>query len=673
MERRIRGVAFATAMMAACLAAPVAFASGFEFTVPATNVGSGWGEWVAIADVNNDGRDDLLNLGPHDMDTFWIHSLYVRLQREDRTLAPPLAFAMPGVSFQSVEGVDLEGDGDNEIVAGFDGGVAIYRWNGTEFVPSVRNASVDCRHLAIADLDRNGTRDILCQSTQQLASIFLVDAAGEPGAPSYMQTMTAPDDSGSRQIELADVTGDGYPDLLSADRGVWAFFIYENDGGSGFLPPRAYAYPREFSGQTSGAIETIDADGDGTDDIVVAMGGNSPRSRLLVYRRDGHGGLQLWKMLATKDIPDRLLRYDVDADGRDDLLVAHRGWASIGRYMGTASGLSETERLTGNIIVGTLFAYLAAGDLDSDGHTDVATNNLSFQVSLKYGMGRPPGDLSANFLSDVTWRSAASGANTVWLDAGSNTAMELANVAAPWTIAAIADFDDDDKADLFWRNPNNGANMIWRSGNATTLQATVPAAAVWKLVGSGDFDGDAKADVLWRNSNSGANQLWLAARYDRAHTITAVPDKAWTVVGIGDFDGDRRDDLLWRNTTTGANIIWYSAASATSVSLATVTAMEWKVAGVGDFDGDAMDDILWRNAKTGANTIWRSANAARQMVVTAAAPAWTVAAIGDYRGDRKYDILWRNRTTGANVLWHDAMASRAATLTGASTAWEVVP
>ena len=132
----------------------------------------------------------------------------------------------------------------------------VYRWNGTEFVPDAQDSAFGCTLMDIADLDGNGKQDILCVSLQQAASIFYVDDAGQISAPSYM-AMASP--NAAAQLKLDDVTGDGRPDALMISAGVWAFFMYANDGAGGFLPAQAYAFSTGF---TSSAIEAFDVDGD---------------------------------------------------------------------------------------------------------------------------------------------------------------------------------------------------------------------------------------------------------------------------------------------------------------------------------------------------------------------------------------------------------------------------
>jgi hypothetical protein len=74
----------------------------------------------------------------------------------------------------NVECVDLDGDGNDEIVAGFRGkpyGVYIYRWNAGKWNREILDqGTISAAGCAVADLDGNGRPDIVCigQATHNL-------------------------------------------------------------------------------------------------------------------------------------------------------------------------------------------------------------------------------------------------------------------------------------------------------------------------------------------------------------------------------------------------------------------------------------------------------------------------------------------------------------------------
>lgn len=260
-------------------------------------------------------------------------------------------------------------------------------------------------------------------------------------------------------------------------------------------------------------------------------------------------------------------------------------------------------------------------------------------------------DFNGDGSSDVLWRHASNGRNSIWLSASLDTVQAVTQVSSlAWRMVGVGDVDADGKADIVWRNTSSGVNTIWRSGNGATTRPMASMTSAWQVVGMGDFDGDGSSDVLWRNASTGANMIWKSANQSTTQAMTTITDLDWKVAGVGDLNGDGRDDVLWRNHRTGGNGIWWSGNFATKASLMAV-ALAWQVAGVGDFNGDGVDDVLWRNASSGANSIWKSGNVATVQAVTRVANlAWRIEGTGDYDGNGADDVLWRS-STGANIVW----------------------
>lgn len=472
-------------------------------------------------------------------------------------------------------------------------------------------------------------------------------------------------------MQLEDVTGDGLSDLVIASSQANSFFVYPHDGVSAFLP--AYSYPQsEEFWAWPGAIEVMDIDGDGANEVITASPCNRPCSNVFVYRRDTQGFLYLAKTIPTYDIPFALTAYDIDRDGNEDLLVGHSGWFEVGRYMGQGTDLSTTELRSSVPVNGPSFSQ-AFGDLNHDRRTDLVVAN-SFGVSLLYGATRTINDFNGDYVTDVLWRNPVTNQNVIWKSANNTTPQAMNSVGLAWTLQTTGDFNGDGKYDVFWRNTMTGQNVIWRSANAATGQAVTSITNLdWAVVGAGDFDGDGKSDLLWRNGTTGANAIWKSANYVTQQTVNTLSDLRWQVAGIGDFDGDGKSDILWRHSTYGNNAIWRSGKSASPQAVTTM-AVSWTFTGVGDFDDDGRDDIVWRHAGTGANAIWRSANSATTQAVTGVTNlSWKIAAVGDYDGDGRSDLLWRNTTSGTNVIWRSAVSTTPKGVTGVTNLdWRIV-
>ncbi|QSX77926.1 FG-GAP repeat domain-containing protein [Agrilutibacter solisilvae] len=628
-------------------AVPVAAHAGAFMFGPPVQVWDKSTSAVAVADFNGDGRDDVAVVGMQ---------LYVDvlLQQADGTLLRTHRLSSPVTVFD-LGVADLGKDGTRELLVGHARGLSTYKWNGANgFTLKEHAATYACQAIGTADLQGDGLEDVVCVGDAEAMLYYGAMATGL-SAPSYMQVATV------GRPRLRDVTGDGKPDLLLANGTSNSFFVYAHDGNRGFLPAVAYTYPKDYA--WSQDIEVVDHAS--AREVIVAASCNTPCATLYKYRRAPNGYFELAEQLPTFDNPHAMLATDVDEDGRQDLLVGHRGWMTIGRYMGLGQRLSPAELWTPLHV--KYPDHMAIGDLNHDGHADLAVSDGLLHIH--YGGRQPVSDFNGDFVSDVAWTNEA-GQNMLWLSANSASTRTLDAQDGNWSLQAVGDFDGDGSADSFWRNRVTGANEVWSAGQARLTATTSIASQDWQVVGAGDFDGDSRADLLWRNARTGANTIWKSATSETYQAL-AVADLGLKVAGIGDFTGDGRSDILWRHATTGANVVWPSSRQDLQQALTSVASQQWQVAGVGDFNGDGTDDLVWRNSATGANELWLSGLSARRVLIAAVPVHTTLAAVGDYNGDGRADLMWRNASTGENVIWRSADKNQLQPV-GSLVGWKVV-
>jgi hypothetical protein len=642
-----------------------ASSAAFDFKPPVRMEFAGTTWAVAVGDVNADGRDDMATIVGSGLEVF--------LQDADGALSIRISLGSPPLDYLTVTLGDVDGDGGNEVLVGHDSGLMVYKWDGSGLAGENQPSQYPCWYMATADLDLDGVTDVFCHGRYGDATLYYSGPGYGFGSPVYMLTAIHANSlcCTTFDFELADVTGDGTPDLIAAGSTSNSFLVYPHDGTRGFLPAVAYPYPYEDN-IWSRTIEVADLDDDGVDEIVAANSCGMPCSSILLYKRGANGYFYLSREMPTYESPSVILARDIDKDGRHDLIVGHGGWFTVGLYMGRAGGLSTSEWRFDVQTQGGSDRY-ALGDLNGDGLVDLAIAN-SLGVSVLHGARRTSNDFNGDRVSDLLWRHSL-GSNAIWLSTDKTTPLAIDPIDPDWSVQAVGDFDGDGFAETFWRNRATGANEVWMPLYGYRTPVTGVTSRAWQVVGAGDFDGDNEADLLWRNSNTGANILWKSADPARRQNLVTVTDLRWQVVGTGDFDGDGRSDIVWRHSTLGRNVIWRSGNRSNPQAMTGVTNLAWKVAGVGDFNGDGKDDVVWRNTKTGANTIWLSAKGSTQQSVRGVTNlAWTIAAVGDYNGDARADLMWRNTATGANVAWRSANAKQQQAVTSvANLRWGIVP
>ena len=642
-----------------CAAIPgVGAADEFDFSPYVSFPIGSWPEAVAIGDVNGDRLDDMVVITSSYFDENNDKRIFVRLQDPDGTLSEPFKHLYGTSDVRQVALGDIDNDGAAEILVGQPTGLVISRWNGsdgfqTRNIPFQQgNGNV----VATQDVNGDGHLDVISFDLYG-STVLLGNGVGE------FTLSPGPSGNGLQDIKIGDVSGDGRPDIVAAGT-TFDFYVYRNIGGGNFDDAVAYRPPNAISVTNSIAIG--DFDNDGKNEVAVPSWGRradgDSEYGLYVYAQTEAGALdESPAKTPIVGVPTSVLAYDIDGDGRQDILDA-RGTANlVGRFMRGASGFGA------EIFAEAPFdshnpAALAAGDVDDDGCGDVATVSPAGGLVLLYGenciRNRTPDDFNADGVADLLWHNNGTGESEIWLSADSAAIRAVTRVnSTDWRIVATGDFNGDDRADIVWHNQLTGAGTIWKSGNYATQQGltriTDPA---WAIAGTGDYDGDGNDDLLWRHATSGKNAIWKSGNYRTQQAITAVTDVLWQAAGSGDFDGDGRDDILWRHATSGRNAIWRGGDYRHQQAVTAITNVEWNVEAVGDFDGDGLDDLFWRHAN-GANSIWRAAAYTRQLAVPKQATRWALGASADYDGNGKDDLVWRNSVNGNNLIWRAAASN----------------
>jgi hypothetical protein len=656
----------------------VASAAGFSFGRPIrlvterNVVGS-----VAVGDANGDGRKDLAYT--RDV-AFQTVELVLHLQRTDGSFAAPIRMPLPGnrsMKTAPISFVDTNKDGKQELFVGMEGTANVLaRLNGTTLTGVDVPTTAGCEYIALGDIEGDGNLDVVCHNWQNILTVHFGDGVGGfRGTLEYETPAGNWYQNNLKSLVIADVTGDGRPDVTVSASSINSFFVLENNGLGGFWPG-AIAYPHHAwsnEGVFPAGLAVLDIDGDDVNEVVTATPGIGPDSMLNIYRRTTAGYLAFAERFPIRDSTTALQSSDIDGDGDDELLAGHFEFHDVTVFGADTTGIlaqaryelpgfGETiESILNRRIVGSSHA-LALGDLDGDGCTDLAAATYA-GVTLLFGCEParrklPISDFDGDGMSDLLWRYDALSVNALWRWAdhdswyGDCPIVDCPTlIPPPWKHQAFGDFDGDGSSDTFIRHPQTGENRVLLAAWYIRSIATVTNQQ-WQVVGTGDFDRDDRSDLVWRNSATGANTIWRAADINAQRTMTTVIDRAWKIAGIGDFDGDGFSDVLWRHAGNGRNAIWRTGNNATQLAIATVNNLAWKVAGIGDFDGDGRDDIVWRNASSGANAIWRSGDSMTQLPVAAVNNFdWTIGAIGDYDGDGRADLMWRNTRTGANTIW----------------------
>jgi hypothetical protein len=174
---------------------------------------------------------------------------------------------------------DLNGDGADDVVTANlnSSDVSILLSDGAAgFLPAVSLPTFDRTFtVALGDLDQDGDLDLAIGSfDESFVNLLHNDGAAQFTLAGSIPTFA----SGIRDLEIADLNGDGFPDVVALG-GSRRCFVSLNDGQGSLLPAANYLLPEVVSHMSIG-----DADGDGDLDLAIAA---EERPSLLLNRGDG--------------------------------------------------------------------------------------------------------------------------------------------------------------------------------------------------------------------------------------------------------------------------------------------------------------------------------------------------------------------------------------------------
>jgi hypothetical protein len=343
-------------------------------------------------------------------------------------------------------------------------------------------------------------------------------------------------------IAVADVNGDGVPDLLVAttvdqglaqDPGVASVYLGATSSPGTYQQGTDY----QTTGSNPSGIAAVALSGSGTPDMVVSNFGSGTAS-VFLHDPANPGKYLAATTLTTGGQPNQVVAADINGDGKPDLVFADLSTSGNAIVLIQSATAAGTFAAPLNLSTGAMTSSVAVGDLNGDGKPDIVTANFDSNgnngsVTIFFQNASSPGTFAAG----------------VSFPAG----------AQPQSVR-IADVNGDGLPDLIVANRGPGNDGTGTPGVSVLLQdathpgsflAPVTYSTPWGAidVAVGDLNGDGKPDLVVASLGpgpTGAVSVLLQSTTTAGTfgTATSYPGYGQPLsVAIADLNGDGHPDI----------------------------------------------------------------------------------------------------------------------------------
>ena len=364
--------------------------------------------------------------------------------------------------------------------------------------------------VAIADINGDGKPDLIVTNANDKSVSILMNTTA-PGAirPSFAPQRTFATGSDPCSVAVADVNGDGKPDLIVGNAGDGTISVLLNTTEPRVATPSFAAQQTFTAGNDRCPILAEDMNDDDKPDIIVVndddvINHNGLVSVLLneitpgamILRANSFTTLQSFRV---GNQPSSLAVADINGDGKPDLIVANSNSSTVSMLLNTTASGAITSSFAPqqSFQAGMCPVGLTSTDLNDDGKPDLIVINCSTN--------------SIYALVNTTVRGAATSSFSTYRTYSAGI--------GPISIAA-ADLNGDDKPDLIVVNHNSNNVSVFL--NTTPRGAATPTFAVPLNFATGDnpqaiitadINNDGKPDLIVANWN-GKSVSVLLNTYD---------------------------------------------------------------------------------------------------------------------------------------------------------------
>jgi hypothetical protein len=300
-------------------------------------------------------------------------------------------------------------------------------------------------------------------------------------------TLTA---TGNKSVIVKDIDGDGLPDIITLGNSTVNVFHQNNTGTVTNLSNASFGTAVSYSvGSNITQLIVADVDGDGLPDILAASNANQEVSLLhntntiigtpsfasVININVGSG--TTWLGIGTIN-PNSIALADIDGDGKPDLIMVSNSTSSTGGTFNNPLFVLRNVSTSGaafSATSGVTFALPTV--IASTGGAYVAANNINVSAADLDGDGKPDLVVSAGSTNNALY---------IYHNSSTRGSVSFDNTASPYTIttgnspqfAAVGDLDGDGLLDIAVPNNTDNTVSLFRNTSVSGTISFNPTATV---------------------------------------------------------------------------------------------------------------------------------------------------------------------------------------------------
>ncbi len=450
---------------------------------------------IVFYDFNGDGVKDAVLMGSAE------YIFFAGRANGSFQASPPVVLtSASSLPPQALAMADVDGDGRMDLVIDAHDAIEVFRGNGNGtfqgpvFTRIAHEAGFGV--MAVGDLNQDGIPDVVLQEFY-LNTVNLYFGKGD-GTFGAAQVLNFPGDGPAQAIAIADLNGDGIPDLVDD-----LVEVALGQGHGSFATPIYYPVNGDSLFAGGGAIGLGDFQSKGRVDLVI----QSTAIALSILLNNGKGRF-------IDGVPTPVpggevsctAAGDFNGDGITDLAVSNN--ASIQIYLGTGKAIAPFK-------AGATYPFInggcpTAGDLNGDGKIDLlmpAGNPTMAYAYLGNGDGtfrQGPanpipelcffrladfnGDGKLDYVANINLIAYGNG------DGSFSTPVELVPGTTGQAVATT-DFNGDGRPDIVATFGGDVLAVLLNNGDGTFQETTTGSCPLADHIAIADANGDGKPDI----------------------------------------------------------------------------------------------------------------------------------------------------------------------------------